>query len=70
MFDVGALLRIQTAIPTRFGTIAGALLQLVTSHCNPPGDLLSVMCERAGFPQGTNLVLYEVRMFLEYVVAL
>lgn len=24
------------------------------------GDLLQVMCERAGFQQGTNLILYEV----------
>ncbi|XP_023773754.1 ubiquitin carboxyl-terminal hydrolase 7-like [Cyanistes caeruleus] len=23
------------------------------------GDLLPVMCERAGFPQETNLILYE-----------
>lgn len=29
------------------------------------GDLLPVMCERAGFPLGTNLILYEVILILQ-----
>lgn len=30
------------------------------SLCVSPGDLLPVMCERAGFQQETSLILYEV----------
>ena len=33
-------------------------VSLLTLVC-PPGDLLPVMCERAGFQQETSLILYE-----------
>lgn len=36
-------------------TASGALLFFF------PGDLLPVMCDRAGFIQDTSLILYEVR---------
>lgn len=41
-----------------FGKQAGVLTRLFSFLSK--GDLLPVMCERAGFPQESNLILYEV----------
>lgn len=41
-------------------SVAVKMQHISCSFSFPIGDLLPVMCERAGFPQETNLILYEV----------
>ncbi len=38
----------------------GTEICMNTMYCNILGELVPVMCERGGFPAGSNVIIYEV----------